>query len=202
MRFFEIINNGSDPFIKDMPRLQYVLRGIKSEEAKKNKQSNPRLPMTPALLTNVHRILLEDPSNFDNIMLWAASLVCYFGFLRSGEITIPSASSYDPAVHLSYGDISVDDSVHPSIVKIKIKCSKTDPLSFRQGVEVYIGKTGQLLCPVSALLNYLAVRGKNPGLLFHFRDGSPLTKSKFTEKFRAALQRAGIDSSLYSGHSF
>ena len=43
VRFFEIINNGSDPFIKDMHRLQYVLRGIKSEEAKKNKQSNPRL---------------------------------------------------------------------------------------------------------------------------------------------------------------
>ena len=41
-----------------------------------------------------------------------------------------------------------------------------------------------------------------PGLLFHFSDGSLLTKSKFVDKFRTLLQQAGIDGSLYSGHSF
>ena len=133
-------------------------------------------------------------------MLWSASLLCFFGFLRSGEITIPTLTSYDPTVHLNYDDISVDNPTNPSIVKVRLKCSKTDP--FRHGVEVHVGKTGQVLCPVSALLNYLAVRGKEPGLLFHFSDGSPLTKSKFVDKFRSLLYRAGIDGSSYSGHSF
>ena len=52
------------------------------------------------------------------------------------------------------------------------------------------------------MLNYLAVRRKEQGLLFYFSDGSPLTKSKFVDKFRTLLHQAGIDGSLYSGHSF
>ena len=39
-------------------------------------------------------------------------------------------------------------------------------------------------------------------LLFHFSDGSPLTKSKFVDKFRAVLHQVDIDGSLYSGHGF
>ena len=123
----------------------------------------------------------------------------FFGFLRSGEITIPTFSSYDPTVHLNYNDISVDNPANPSIVKVWLKCSKTDP--FSHGVDVHVGKTGQVLCPISALLNYLAVHGKEQGLLFHFSDGSPLSISMFVDKFHALLHQAGIDGSLYSGHS-
>ena len=106
----------------------------------------------------------------------------FFGFLRSGEITIPTLNSYDPSTHLGYSDISVDNPSNPTIMKVRLKCSKTDP--FRHGVDVHVGRTGQALCPVAALLNYLAIRGKEQGLLFHFSDGSPLTKSKFRVSFR------------------
>ena len=44
-----------------------------SNPNKRDKQE-PGLPMTPAILTQMHHILLRDPSNFDNIMLWSASL--------------------------------------------------------------------------------------------------------------------------------
>ena len=104
-----------------MPRLTYVLRGLKSDEAKKDQSGRPRLPITPPLLTRIYHILLKDPHNFDSIMVWAASLLCFFGFLRSGEITIPSLHSYDPSVHLNYKDISVDDPSNPSIIKVHIK---------------------------------------------------------------------------------
>ena len=133
-------------------------------------------------------------------MVWAASLLCFFGFLRSGEITIPSLHSYDPSVHLNYKDISVDDPSNPSIIKVHIKASKTDP--FRKGVDIYVGKTSHLLCPVSALLSYLAIRGSQEGLLFQFQDNSPLTKSRFVTKFRQLLDQAEIDSTLYASHSF
>ena len=36
IRFYQIIQSHPDPFITNMPKLQYVLRGIKSEEAKKD----------------------------------------------------------------------------------------------------------------------------------------------------------------------
>ena len=97
---------------------------------------------------------MKDPSNLDSIILWSASLLCFFGFLHSGEITIRSLRSYNPTVHLNYSDISVDSPANPTIVKIWLKCSKTDP--FRNGVDVYVGKTGQALCPVSALLNSMS----------------------------------------------
>ena len=133
-------------------------------------------------------------------MLWSAFLLCFFGFLRSGEITIPDVSSYDPSVHLNFNDIAADNPNSPNIMQIRIKASKTDP--FRHGVNIHIGRTNNSLCPVSALLNYLIARGTAPGLLFHFKDNAPLTKSKFTAKFRESLLLAGIDCTLYAGHSF
>ena len=173
-----------------------------SRPMKRKRISNPdhAFPVTPSLLTSVYQVLLTDPHNCDNIMIWAASLLCFFGFLRSGEISIPNLSSYDPTVHLNYSDISVDNPCNPTIIQVRIKASKTDP--FRNGVNIYVGKTGQVLCAVTALLNYLAIRGPVEGILFKFQDNSPLTKSKFVANFRQLLDAAGINSALYAGHSF
>jgi hypothetical protein len=124
----------------------------------------------------------------------------FSGFLRSGEITIPDTSAYDPSVHLNFNDIAADNPTSPKILRICIKASKTDP--FRQGVNIHIGRTENSLCPVSAILNYLIACGTAPGLLFHFNDNTPLTKSKFTAKFRELLVLAGTNSKLYAGHSF
>lgn len=143
---------------------------------------------------------MQHPTDFDNIMLWAAFLTCFFGFLHSGEITIPSAAAYDPSIHLNFSDITLNSLTTPTLACISLKCSKTDP--FRQGVKVYIGCTNQTLCPLSALLNYIALRGNSPGLLFHFKDKSPLTKSKFVASFCSLLHQAGFDCSAYAGHSF
>ena len=163
-----------------------MLRGIKSEEAKKDKRARPRLPVTPLLLTRIYHILLKYPTDFDNIMIWAASLTCFFGFLRSGEITVPSLSGYDPSVHLNYNDILVD---YPCIIKVCIKASKTDP--FRQGVDINLGKTGHLLCSF-----------KNTLLPVVLKKAFFCLPSKFVARFRQLVQQAGFDSSVYSGHSF
>ena len=81
-----------------------------------------------------------------------------------------------------------------------IKQSKTDP--FRKGVDIFVGRTGTDLCPVGALLDYLQVRGAAPGALFIFADGRLLTRQRFVDRVREALQRAGVDQSKYCGHSF
>ena len=65
-----------------------------------------------------------------------------------------------------------------------------------------MGRMGDDLCPVSALLNYLQARGSNPSPLFHWQDGTPLCKSKFVENVRAALAKAGLPAADYVGHSF
>ena len=48
----------------------------------------------------------------------------------------------------------------------------------------------------------LAARGSQPGPLFLHATGSPLTRSSLVQMMRRALQQAGIDPSLYNGHSF
>ena len=65
-----------------------------------------------------------------------------------------------------------------------------------------MGRTRAVPCPVAAVLNYLAVRPESPGPMFVFEDGSPLTRPALVSLLREALQKAGIDSSSYSGHSF
>ena len=133
-------------------------------------------------------------------MIWAASTLCFFGFMRAGELTIPSDESYDPTAHLSFADIAIDDPSQPTIMEVCIKASKTDP--FRQGVTVYVGRTYNDICPIAAMLAYLAIRGETSGPLFYFQDKRPLTRDRFVVKVREALSSTGLNQEKYAGHSF
>ena len=62
---------------------------------------------------------------YNNIMLWATCYLRYFGFLRAGEICVPSASEYNLGAYLSYSDIAVDCLLNPSSIEVNIKASKT-----------------------------------------------------------------------------
>ena len=60
-------------------------------------------------------------------MLWAACTTCFFGFLRSGEITVPLLRDFNPGAHLCVSDVTLDSrSAPPRIVQLNIKASKTD----------------------------------------------------------------------------
>ena len=144
IRHLQVSMNLSDPKIGEMPRLEQVLKGAKREFAKKNPDKRERLPITPELLLRMKQVWAKDPKKFENVMLWAACCVCYFGFLRSGEVTVPSEASYDSSVHLNMADIAIDNAESPSTVKITIKASKTD--QFRKGVDIYLGRTHNPLC--------------------------------------------------------
>ncbi len=132
-------------------------------------------------------------------MLWAAAYICFFGFLRSGEIVVPSETRYDQSSHLSFGDVRVDDRANPQYLEIHLKASKTDP--FRQGVSVVVGRTNTHLCPVAAGLAYMAARGSAPGPLFNFHDGKFLTRDNFVKAVRAAQSAAGVDAAQFSNWS-
>lgn len=84
-------------------------------------------------------------------------------------------SAFDKNRHLAMRDIMVGRLKEPTMLRIRIKASKTD--SFRAGVDVFVGRTGEPLYPVTAVLNYLVARGRKPGPLFQFpgevRGASP-----------------------------
>ena len=144
--------------------------------------------------------LMKEAQNHDNIMVWAACCVCFFGFLRAGEIVVPSMSAYDPSVHLSFGDATLDSREAPTLAQVTIKASKTD--SFRKGVAIYLGRMSNELCPVTAVATYLAARGGTPGPFFQFQNGRPLTRETFVAKTRQLLEGIGVKAKEYAGHSF
>ena len=115
---------------------------------------------------------------------------------------VPSEADYSASTHLSYGDVVLDSSLEPSALEVKLKASKTDP--FRQGVTVVVGRTNSSvgLCPVVANVAYMVARGATPGAYFTYSDGKMLTRDRFVRAIRSAFAQAGVDSSLYSGHSF
>lgn len=88
----------------------------------------------------------------------------------------------------------------PSVIQVTIKQSKTDP--FRHGVQLYLGKTGKDICPVMAILPYLALRGASAGPLFILSDGSFLTRKKFAALVLNTLKQAGVEDAQYNTHSF
>ena len=200
LRQLQIAHSMHDPRVGDMCRLQQVLRGIKSIQAQKGAQPRVRLPITPHILCGIRRVLETDARAFNNIMLWAACTLCFFGFLRSGEATISSGTKFDAGAHLTVEDLSVDVPANPTSIRVVIKASKTDP--FRKGVAIVIGRTDNPICPVTAMMAYLAVRGMNQGPLFRCQDGSPLTRDSFVQRVKQTLKKAGFDSSQYAGHSF
>lgn len=163
-----------DPFAATWPLLEYTLRGIKLRQAKDRRtQAKKRLPITPDILRKLREAWSKDAQRVDNIMLWAVCCMCFYGFLRSGEVTLMSGQEYDLEADLSESDVMLDNLVNPTVVRVHIKASKTDP--FRQGVYVYLGATGNDLCPVAAVSAYLAIRGREPGPFFRFGSGSALT---------------------------
>ena len=132
---------------------------------------------------------MGDKDDLDSLLL-----EFFFAFLRIGELTVPSDTTYDPNVHLSVKDIAVDKCQSPSLLRITLKQSKTDP--YRKGVDLFAGHTSSVLCPMSALWSYMQKRGVSPGLLFQYKDGRPLTRKRFVAAFRVGLRQIGIDDKL------
>ena len=58
------------------------------------------------------------------------------------------------------------------------------------------------MCPVTALLGYLAIRLKRSGPLFIFHDGSTLSRERLVSSLRQVLSDVGTSAAQYSGHSF
>ena len=61
----------------------------------------------------------------------------------------------------------------------------------RVGINVSVGRTDKALCPVSAVLAYMAVRGPGPGSLFQFQDGRFLTRARLVMRGEGSYLGSG-----------
>lgn len=97
-------------------------------------------------------------------------------------------------------EVQIDPRENPTVVKVLIKASKTDP--FRKGVSICLGCTNNYLCMVAVIKAYLASHVLDPGPIFCFRKGSYLTRDALVRSEREVLSGAALDAQNYSGHSF
>ena len=108
-------------------------------------------------------------------MLWAAATLCFFGFLRSGEITVPSDAAFDPSCHLTFQDATVNQVTDQQLLRVHLKTSPEDrPLPYGRRCLCWENQAS----PVAAMLAYLAIRTPKPGFLFQFTNGRLLTKPR------------------------
>ena len=189
---YESIILGHPEQISSMPKLHYVMRGIRRSHPSNSVQ---RLPITPSHLRDmvnfVHNCLFSD---HDKAMWVSLILIAFFGLLRVSEYTCPSKNKFDHAIHLTPSDIEF--SKCGNIVHIAIKASKTDP--FRIGFKIRVCRIGGILCPVTAMQKYLTYRGTKLGPLFVLSSGDFISR-KFVSAF---LQMTLPNSINLNTHSF
>ena len=119
-------------------------------------------------------------------MLWTAATFCFFSFFRAEEITVLSLTSFKPTKHLVWGDVAIDDAMNPQALRVCLKKTKNDQLD--KGVEVYIGKTDCPLCPVQAVLGFMAIRTWDTvGPIFQIRKWTTPYQSSFYNTYSQSI---------------
>ena len=182
-----------------LPVLRRVLAGISRSRLGRGQPSRVRLPITATVLRNIKQEL-DRSAHPERLVLWAVCCTAFFGFFRLGELLLTKRSDFNPRLHLSWGDMAVDTRQAPTMLRFRLKQSKTDP--FGRGADVVLGRTGCGLCPVAAVLTYAAARGSKPGPFFVTSDARALIKQEFVCEIRKVLLRLGLPDNEYAGHSF
>ncbi|CAC5380327.1 unnamed protein product [Mytilus coruscus] len=189
-----IFSDGSDKLY----RLDALYRGIKKNEKKSTK---PRLPITFTILKDICQFLRKGYyTPYVDILLEAACVTAYFGFLRCGEFTV--LHSFDSECNVSIEDIRfLKDKV-----TFHLKASKTDP--FCEGVDIHLFASGASVCPVLSLERYMEFRNrkfkdsKTQDAFFVMENRKALTRNYFISSLKKILAVLGYNSDLYNGHSF
>ena len=192
IRFLQLAQGLPDPCLASFPLLEYVLRGIHQLP-----MLNPcqlHLPFTPEILHLLFTSWLQasQVNHHNATMLWATCCTGFFVFMRSGEFTCPFCQTFRPSM-FGPQDVTVDSHLNPRVVSICLGHSEADP--FNNGVTIYLGRTDHVICPVTALLSYLALLGQELGPLFLFQGGATLAGHSFHIGAATTAARAGLEDS-------
>ncbi len=182
-----------------LPVLKRVLTGISRAKRPNAKPPRIRLPNTFRLLEKIHHFLMGS-SNAEKIVIWAVACTAFFGFFRLGELLPMSDPTGSVPKGIAWGDVALDNRVHPSMIQIHLTTSKCDQAG--KGVDTMVGLTDHTVCPVTAILDYIEVRSSRPGPFFQTTNGKAVTKPRFVQHIRETLQSMGFPQEDFAGHSF
>ena len=109
VRSLQVDYGFNSPFEESMPKLDRVMKGIKVEQGKKGQAPQRKLPITPKILRQFRAQWTRIGGDYEETMLWAAATVCFFGFMRAGELMMDRKTGFDPSQHLTLADVATDD---------------------------------------------------------------------------------------------
>ena len=191
IRHLQIMPSESDPFKEQKPLFEYVVWGIKSEQAQATQRVH--LPITPVVLLRIHQVWERDSTKPNSVILWATCTFCFFDFLRSGEITVSSAKDFDPGAHLAVGDVTLDSRSAPTVAQLNIKASKTEP--FLRGVSIFLGRTGHQSAMPSVSSGRISGGTRKPARAFiPFPGWAPAVTGVLREQSEGSAEEGGAGS--------
>ena len=145
-----------EPRIQLFPRMCQVIRGVELTRSVRGNQMRTRLPITPSILRKLRGSWWSQGSQ-------SSALTASFGFCQLGKLAVPREGDYDPSVHLSLTDVACNNQQHSTAVSLLLHRMKMDQA--RRKVKIVLRVTRTDLCAVQALLEYLSLRGREPGPL-------------------------------------
>lgn len=183
----------------DHERINWSLRGIANTGGSRKRPVRPpiTIPMLRALKSQ-----LSVSKPFD-ACIWAMALCAFWGLMRFGEVSVVSRGVFDPAKHLTRGDVfSSRDANGQPYARLDLPSAKTAKPGEIQSI--FLVEQGDL-CPLHALQNLASVvpaGASDP--LFSWIDGKgairPMIKSTAIRHINGILGAMGWGTSF--GHSF
>ena len=180
----------------DTSKVFYIVQMLKGYR-KNDIRSDSRLPITLPVL---HRILDASPQMFSAPVVCRFKAMCalaFHAFLRVGEFTSSGKKEANPPLRFDQIQSILNSS--NDVIGIQV--------TFAQFKHNYSGRPFSLqiyrktaYCPVQLLLDYLVLRGNQPGALFLGLDGQPISRSAFIEQLSLAFKFCGFDPCFYKGH--
>jgi hypothetical protein len=129
------------------------MQGIKRH---KGNHTEYKLPFTPEHLEKIRHVL--NPRSVEDLQIWCAVLVCFFGLLRMCAVSVKSASLWDPKSSVLREDLTLTSTG----CILKIGHSKTNQFSEREHSVALPYIRDHPLCPTAALVKFFGLSGNVP----------------------------------------
>ncbi len=192
LAFIHKINGWADP------TNSFIVKKLKEGSKRLNNSSDSRRPITFDLLERIIAVLpMLCKSTYEAKLFKTVFILAYFAFLRLGEYACESKKKEGSHV-IKLGDISISQG---NFVEVCIRSSKTDQVGNSTLLKI-MGIANINMCPVQAMIQYLAIRPDQAGPLFIHFDGEVLTKFQVNRVLNSCVVTVGLDPDDFSPHSF
>lgn len=182
-------------FPSDSFNLEATLQGIK-----RRLKGTPQfvLPIDPIILRRMYAHI--DITKPQDLSLWCSFLTAFYCLFRKANV-VPKDQNFDPDCVLTRSDISIDDDGQNVLIYVNFSKVNQYQKSFHViPIPANEDPALDLFRHVKSLFRTIDVPATSPAFMFSHREF--INYRSFTNKLKQLLGKAGLDPSLYSGHSF